>query len=79
MWKMGQKFIHELKLSMAFRVPILKKTSHRKKTFRDFDNEFYINGAKNLELAGTHSFRPLSKLCLSLRRFSQNARSVENL
>jgi len=84
MWKMGQKFIQELKLSMTCRVPILKKVSQRKKTFGDFDIEFYINGAINLEIACTHSFSPLSKLWLSLRRLKKltifkNARLFDNL
>jgi hypothetical protein len=79
MWKMGQKFIQELKLSMTCRVPIFRKVSQRKKTFGDFDTEFNINGAKNLGIAVTHLFRTLSKLWLSLRPFSQKARLLHNL
>jgi len=79
MWKMGQKFIQELKLIMTCRVPIFKEVSQRKKTFGDFDTEFYINGGINLEIMCTHSFRTLIKLWLSLRRFSQNAHFFDNL
>jgi hypothetical protein len=78
--KWGQKFIYIPKENVAFMASIFKKiTIMQQIVVNIFFAEFYPNRTKNVENTGKISLMPLSKVRLSLHRFSQNSQLLNGI